>query len=109
MSRGWACGGRRCVTHTIRSRANRRDGSIWGSARTPRPLPFSNREPILDIGGGLVLPGLLDGHVYFGKTLRRSKKPRGRLVPSSDLESCSYFAASRCGVKLRDSPRRKKP
>jgi len=80
-----------------------------GLGKDAAPPPFSNREPILDIGGGLVLPGLLDGHVYLGKTLRRSKKPRGRLVPSSDLESCSYFAASRCGVKLRDSPRRKNP
>jgi cytosine/adenosine deaminase-related metal-dependent hydrolase len=31
--------------------------------------PLSNRVPILDIGGDLVLPGLVDGHMHLDKTL----------------------------------------
>src|SRR6266478_10061972 len=30
---------------------------------------LSNRVPILDIGGDLVLPGLVDGHMHLDKTL----------------------------------------
>ena len=30
---------------------------------------LSNRLPILDIGGDLVLPGLVDGHMHLDKTL----------------------------------------
>jgi cytosine/adenosine deaminase-related metal-dependent hydrolase len=30
---------------------------------------LSNRVPILDIGSGLLLPGLVDGHMHLGKTL----------------------------------------
>jgi cytosine/creatinine deaminase len=30
----------------------------------------SNRAPALDIGGDLVLPGLVDGHMHLDKTLR---------------------------------------
>jgi cytosine/creatinine deaminase len=32
-------------------------------------LSMSNRMPILDIGGDLVLPGLVDGHMHLDKTL----------------------------------------
>jgi cytosine deaminase len=32
-------------------------------------LSLSNRVPALDIGGDLVLPGLVDGHVHLDKTL----------------------------------------
>src|SRR5947209_2371615 len=31
--------------------------------------PLSNRVPALDIGGDLVLPGLVDGHMHLDKTL----------------------------------------
>jgi cytosine/adenosine deaminase-related metal-dependent hydrolase len=37
------------------------------SARTPRRR--CRRVPILDIGGDLVLPGLVDGHTHLDKTL----------------------------------------
>jgi cytosine/creatinine deaminase len=30
---------------------------------------LSNRVPVLDIGGDLVLPGLVDGHMHLDKTL----------------------------------------
>ena len=30
---------------------------------------LSNSAPALDIGGNLVLPGLVDGHMHLGKTL----------------------------------------
>src|SRR5438132_14330795 len=30
---------------------------------------LSNRVPILDVGGDLVLPGLVDGHMHLDKTL----------------------------------------
>jgi cytosine/creatinine deaminase len=30
---------------------------------------LSNRVPILDIGSGLLLPGVVDGHMHLGKTL----------------------------------------
>jgi len=30
---------------------------------------LSNRVPILDIGGDLVLPGIVDGHMHLDKTL----------------------------------------
>src|ERR1700745_4140446 len=31
--------------------------------------PLSNSAPVLDIGGDLVLPGLVDGHMHLDKTL----------------------------------------
>jgi len=32
--------------------------------------PLSNSAPALDIGGDLVLPGLVDGHMHLDKTLK---------------------------------------
>jgi cytosine/creatinine deaminase len=32
-------------------------------------LPLSNRVPLRDIGGDLVRPGLVDGHMHLDKTL----------------------------------------
>ncbi len=38
----------------------------WAKVRHP---PLSNSPPALDIGGDLVLPGLVDGHMHLDKTL----------------------------------------
>src|ERR1700743_3372654 len=43
------------------------DGRIASIAEGPTPP--SNSVPILDIGGDLVLPGLVDGHMHLDKTL----------------------------------------
>jgi cytosine/creatinine deaminase len=44
----------------------RRRIAIIGESAEPS---LSNRVPILDIGGDLVLPGLVDGHMHLDKTL----------------------------------------
>ncbi len=33
--------------------------------------PASNSLPVLDLGGDLVLPGLVDGHLHLNKTRSR--------------------------------------
>jgi cytosine/creatinine deaminase len=43
-------------------------GRIAAIGEDATPL-LSNRVPILDIGGDLVLPGLVDGHMHLDKTL----------------------------------------
>ena len=43
-------------------------GRIATLSEDAEPSP-SNRLPILDIGGALVLPGLVDGHMHLDKTL----------------------------------------
>ena len=44
------------------------DGRIAAIGGDAAPS-LSNRVPILDIGGDLVLPGLVDGHMHLDKTL----------------------------------------
>src|SRR5271165_2860061 len=43
-------------------------GRIAAIGEDTAPM-LSNRVPILDIGGDLVLPGLVDGHMHLDKTL----------------------------------------
>src|ERR1700747_205323 len=40
--------------------------AVVGEGAAP---PLSNSAPALDIGGDLVLPGLVDGHMHLDKTL----------------------------------------
>ena len=44
------------------------DGGIASLSQDAEPS-LSNRVPILDICGDLVLPGLVDGHIHLDKTL----------------------------------------
>jgi cytosine/adenosine deaminase-related metal-dependent hydrolase len=44
------------------------DGRIATISKDGAP-PLSNRVPILDIGGDLDLPGLVEGHMHLDKTL----------------------------------------
>jgi cytosine deaminase len=44
------------------------DMGIAGVGEDAAPS-LSNRVPVLDIGGDLVMPGLVDGHMHLDKTL----------------------------------------
>jgi 5-methylthioadenosine/S-adenosylhomocysteine deaminase len=53
-------------------------GRIVAVGTVPRPLPEGTR--VLDLAGGLVLPGFVQGHIHLGQTLFRGLAEERRLL-----------------------------